>query len=111
MPGLAVTAGLTVPPSQIYMLKLGGGPMRPTAPVAGLNAAPAAALLVARFHRADVALNEIGIVEPGSAWMFVSTVGKVKLMMTKAFALPLICHSPAVAAVGSTVVATPLITV
>ena len=90
---------------------MGGGPNRPTAPVAGLNAVPAAAVLFARFQRADVALKVIGIVEPGSAWMLVSWVGSVKLMITNAFELPVTCHAPAVAAVGSTVVATPLITV
>src|SRR5712664_3715422 len=93
------------------MLGLGGGPSRPTIPIAGLNAAPAAGLLVARFQRADVALKMIGMVEPGSAWMLVSCVGSVKLMMTNAFELPVTCHAPAVAAVGSTVVATPLMTV
>src|SRR2546422_2427204 len=43
--------------------------------------------------------------------MLVSRVGKVKLRITNAFELPVTCHSPAVAAVGSTVVGTPLITV
>src|SRR5258708_3574687 len=43
--------------------------------------------------------------------MFVSDVGKVKLMTTNALALPLTCHSPAFAAAGATVVATPLMTV
>src|SRR6266704_6729856 len=43
--------------------------------------------------------------------MFVSVVGKVKLMTTNALALPLTCHSPAFAAAGATVVATPLMTV
>jgi len=43
--------------------------------------------------------------------MFVSTVGSVKLTITNALLLPVTCHSPAVAAVGRTVVATPLITV
>src|SRR3954468_10330718 len=95
----------------MYMLGFGGGPNRPSTPAAGLNGVPAAALLVARFQRADVALKAIGIVEPGSAWMFVSCVGSVKLMMTNAFALPVTCHAPAVAAVGCSVVATPLITV
>src|SRR3954471_24895604 len=105
MPGFAAAAGFTVPPIQTYRVGLGGGPSRPTVPVAGLNAVAAAALLLARFQRADVLLNEIGIVEPGSAWTLVSVVGSVKLMITNAFALPVICHSPAVAAVGRTVVA------
>src|SRR3989449_10918719 len=95
----------------MYMFGLTGGPNRPTAPVAGLKAVPAAALLLARFQRADVALKVIGIVEPGSAWMLVSCAGSVKLMITNAFELPVTCHAPAVAAVGSTVVATPLMTV
>src|SRR2546426_10938344 len=95
----------------MYMLGLGGGPNRPTAPIAGLNGVPAAGLLVARFQRADVALKVIGIVEPGSAWMLVSCAGSVKLMITNAFELPVTCHAPAVAAVGSTAVATPLIAV
>src|SRR3989442_9623069 len=43
--------------------------------------------------------------------MFASVVGSVKLMITNAFELPVTCHSPAVAAVGSTVVGTPLMTV
>src|SRR6267378_8472865 len=43
--------------------------------------------------------------------MLVSGVGSVKLMITNAFEPPVTCHSPAVAAVGSTVVGTPLITV
>src|SRR2546423_10934089 len=111
MPGFAAAAGLTVPPIQMYMFGLAGGPSRPTVPTAGLNGVPAAALLVARFQRADVPLNAMGIVEPGSAWMFVRAVGSVKLMMTNALPLPATCHAPAVAAVGCTVVATPLITV
>src|SRR6266540_2518148 len=95
----------------MYMFGFGDGPSRPTTPIAGLNAAATAASLLARFQRADVALKEIGIVEPGSAWMLVSCVGSVKLMITNAFELPVTCHSPAVAAVGSTVVAMPLMTV
>src|SRR6266550_397772 len=43
--------------------------------------------------------------------MLVSCVGRVKLMITNAFALPVTCHAPAVAAVGSTAVGTPLLTV
>src|SRR5882672_9098056 len=43
--------------------------------------------------------------------MFVSTVGNVKLMITNALLLPVTCHSPALAAVGNRVVATPLMTV
>src|SRR2546423_10127323 len=93
------------------MFGLGGGPNRPTASLAGLNAVPAAALLLARFHRAEVALKEIGIVDPGSAWMLVNCAGSVKLMMTNAFELPVTCHAPAVAAVGSTVLAAPFMTV
>src|SRR2546426_4582298 len=91
----------------MYMLGLGGGPNRPTAPIAGLNGVPAAGLLVARFQRADVALKVIGIVEPGSAWMLVSCAGSVKLMITNAFELPVTCHAPAVAAVGRTLLAPP----
>src|ERR1051325_4643419 len=91
------------------MLKLGGGPRRPTAPVDGSKVLPPTGLLVERRQIADVALNEIGIVEPGSAWMFVSVVGSVKLMTTNALALPLACHSPAFAAVGRIVGGTPLI--
>src|SRR5688572_25987723 len=110
MPGFAVNAGFTVPPSQMYRLGLGGGPRRPTAPPAGLNVVPPTGLLVARRQIADVALNAIGIVEPGNAWMLVSWVGSVKLITTNAFGLPRTSHSPAVTAVGATVVATPLIT-
>ena len=72
---------------------------------------PPTGLFVERRQIADTALNEIGIVEPGNAWILVSCVGSVKLMITKALALPLTCHSPAFAAVGSTVVGTPLMTV
>jgi len=43
--------------------------------------------------------------------MLVSSVGSVKLMITNAFELPVTCQAPAVAAVGRTVVATPLMTV
>src|SRR5205085_1562623 len=111
MPGLAAAAGLTVPPTQTYMLGFGGGPRRPTVPTAGLKGVPAAALFVARFHRAEVALKVIGIVEPGSAWMFVNVAGSVKVMITKALALPVICQAPAVAAVGCTVVEILLMTV
>src|SRR3989442_10144971 len=92
----------------MYMFGLTGGPNRPTAPVAGLKAVPAAALLLARFQRADVALKVIGIVEPGSAWMLVSCVGSVKLTITNAFELPVTCHAPAGAAGGRTLRAPPL---
>src|SRR6266478_4401423 len=87
------------------------GPNRPTTPAAGLKIVPPTGLFVARRQIADVALKMIGMVEPGSAWMLVSCVGSVKLMITNAFELPVTCHAPAVAAVGSTVVATPLMTV
>src|SRR5262245_20050073 len=93
------------------MLKFGGGPRRPTAPVAGLNTLPPTGLFVERRQIAETALKEIGIAEPGNAWMLVSCVGSVKLMMTNALALPLTCHSPALAAVGRTVAGTPLMTV
>src|SRR2546426_3033132 len=43
--------------------------------------------------------------------MFVSCVGSVKLTVTNALALPVTCHAPALAAVGCSVVATPLMTV
>src|SRR6184192_2141532 len=39
--------------------------------------------------------------------MFVSTAGSTNAMLTSAFLLPWICHAPAPAAVGCTVVATP----
>src|SRR5213082_4255914 len=39
--------------------------------------------------------------------MFVNTAGSTKAMLTSAFLLPWICHAPAPAAVGSTVVASP----
>src|SRR6266700_4030602 len=93
------------------MVGFAGGPNRPTTPREGLNAFAPAGLLFARRHSAAVRSNEIGIVDPGSAWMFVSTVGSVKAIVTKAFGLPVICHCPAVAAAGATVVATPLGTV
>src|SRR6267378_2272440 len=108
MPGFAAAAGVTVPPIQMYMFGLAGGPRRPTVPTLGLNVVAPAGLLVARRHSADVALKAIGIVEPGCAWMFVSCVGSVKLMFTKALLFPVTCHSPAAAWVGATVVATPL---
>src|SRR5262245_5504441 len=95
----------------MYMVGFAVGPNRPTAPVAGSNAVPPAGLFVARRQIVDAAPNEIGIVEPGNAWMFVSWVGSVKLITTNAFPLPLTCHAPALGAVGATVVATPLITV
>src|SRR5687768_15186278 len=94
----------------MYIVGFGGGPSRPTAPPAGLNTVPPAGALFARRQIAEVALNEIGIVDPGNAWMFVSCVGTVKLITTNAFGLPLTCHSPAAGAVGATVVATPRIT-
>ncbi len=53
----------------------------------------------------------MGMVLPGNAWTFVSWVGSVNTMLTVAFLLPCTCHSPAAAAVGSTAVGTPLITV
>src|SRR2546426_11304342 len=93
------------------MLGFAGGPNRPTAPAAGLKIVPPTGLFVARRQIADTPLKVIGIVEPGSAWMLVSCVGSVKLMITNAFELPVTCHAPAVAAVGSTVVGTPLMTV
>src|SRR6266480_1775928 len=108
MPGFAAAAGVTVPPIQMYMFGFAGGPIRPTVPTLGLKAVAPAGLLVARRHSADAAPNEIGIVEPGCAWMLVSCVGSVKLMFTDAFAFPVICHSPAAATLGATVVATPL---
>ena len=43
--------------------------------------------------------------------MFVSVAGSVNVMIKNAFALPVTCQEPAVAAVGCTVVETPLITV
>src|ERR1051325_8081717 len=42
--------------------------------------------------------------------MFVNSAGSTKVMLTSAFLLPWICHAPAPAAVGCTVVATPLAT-
>src|SRR5712664_4859967 len=93
------------------MLGFGGGPNRPTAPVAGLKIVPPTGLFVARRQIADTALKLIGIVEPGRAWMLLSLVGSVKLMITNAFELPVTCHSPAAATVGSTDVGTPLMTV
>src|SRR6185436_15187533 len=92
----------------MLIVALAGGPNRPTVPSAGLKALAPAGLLFARRHSADVSPNEIGIVEPGRAWMFVKTVGKVNAIVTKAFGLPVICHWPAVAPAGATVVATPL---
>src|SRR5438445_603394 len=108
MPGFAAAAGVTMPPIQMYMFGLAGGPRRPTVPTLGLNVVAPAGLLVARRHSADVALKAIGIVEPGCAWMLVSWVGSVKLMFTKALPFPVTCHSPAAAWLGATVVATPL---
>src|SRR6266571_2630988 len=111
MPGFAVTAGVTDPATQMYIVGLEVGPRRPTAPVAGSNAVPPTGLFVARRQIAEAALNEIGMVEPGSACILVSCVGSVKLMITNALALPLTCHSPAFTAVGKIVVGTPLMTV
>src|SRR5437879_1027525 len=108
MPCFAAAAGVTVPPIQMYMFGLAGGPRRPTVPTLGLNVVAPAGLLVARRHRADAALKAIGIDEPGCAWMLINCVGSVKLMFTNAFALPVTCHSPAAAWLGATVVATPL---
>src|SRR2546427_10848685 len=93
------------------MLGFAAGPNRPTTPVAGLKIVPPTGLFVARRQIADTPLKMIGIVEPGSAWMLVSCVGSVKLMITNAFELPVTCHAPAVAAVGGAVVPTPLLTV
>src|SRR5690348_1318312 len=89
------------------MVGLGGGPSFPTVATWGSKTVAPAGLLVARRHSADVAPNEMGIVEPGCAWMLMSWVGSVKLMLTLAFALPETCHSPAPAWLGATVVATP----
>src|SRR5690242_4164179 len=108
MPGLTFAAGLTVPPIQMYRVGVAGGPKRPVVPTLGSNAAPAAGLFVLRFQIAEVALKLMGIVEPGAAWMLFSTVGSVNVIVANAFLLPSTCHSPAPAAVGSTVVATPL---
>src|SRR6266853_5663887 len=107
MPGLTFAAGLTVPPIQMYKVGVAGGPKRPIVPTLGSKTVPAAGLLVLRFQIADVALNVIGMVEPGRAWMLVSTVGSVNVIVVNAFLLPSTCHSPAPAAVGRTVVATP----
>src|SRR5881397_133068 len=92
----------------MYIVGFAGGPIRPNVPTVGLNVVAPAGLLVARRHSADVALNAIGIVEPGCAWILMSCVGSVKLMFTNAFPLPVTCHSPAAAWLGATVVATPL---
>src|SRR3989454_8013487 len=92
------------------MLGFAGGPNRPTAPAAGLKIVPPTGLLVARRQIADTPLKVIGIVEPGRAWMLVSRVGSVKLMITNAFELPVTCHSPAGAAAGSTGVGAPFVT-
>src|SRR3989442_15591867 len=91
------------------MLGFAGGPNRPTAPAAGLKIVPPTGLLVARRQIADTPLKVIGIVEPGRAWMLVSRVGSVKLMITNAFELPVTCHSPAVAAAGRTRAAAPFV--
>src|SRR5258708_6791974 len=107
MPGLRFAGGLTVPPIQMYKVGVPGGPKRPVVPTLGSKTVPAAALLVLRFQIADVALNVIGMVEPGRAWMLVSTVGRVNVIVANAFRLPSTCHSPAPAALGRTVVATP----
>src|SRR2546427_11851775 len=92
------------------MLGFAGGPNRPTAPAAGLKIVPPTGLLVARRQIADTPLKVIGIVEPGRAWMLVSRVGSVKLMITNAFELPVTCHSPAGSGGGGTPVVAPLIT-
>src|SRR5436309_2145227 len=107
MPGLTFAAGLTVPPIQTNGRGVAGGPKRPVVPTAGSKTVPAAGLFVLRFQIADVALNVIGMVEPGAAWMLLSRVGSVNVIETNAFLLPSTCHAPAPAAVGSTVVATP----
>src|SRR6266550_6465552 len=107
MPGLTFAAGLTVPPIQTYSVGVPGGPKRPVVPTLGLNTVPAAGLFVLRFQIADVALKVIGMVEPGAAWMLLRMVGSVNVIVANAFLLPSTCHSPAPAAVGSTVVATP----
>src|SRR5437660_4797484 len=108
MPGLTFAAGLTVPPIQTYSVGVAGGPKRPTVPMLGSNVVPAAGLLVLRFQIADVAPKVIGMVEPGAAWMLLSRVGSVNVIVANAFRLPSTCHAPAPAAVGSTVVARPL---
>src|SRR2546422_11395801 len=91
------------------MLGFAGGPNRPTAPAAGLKIVPPTGLLVARRQIADTPLKVIGIVEPGRAWMLVSRVGSVKLMITNAFELPVTCHSPAAAGGGRTGIGVHLI--
>src|SRR5258708_20637782 len=91
----------------MYKVGVPGGAKRPVVPTLGSKTVPAAALLVLRSQTADVALNVIGMVEPGRAWMWVSTVGSVNVIVVNAFLLPSTCHSPAPAAVGRTVVATP----
>src|SRR2546422_323882 len=88
-----------------------GGPSLPVVTALGSNGVAPTTLLVPRFHNADAAPKEIGIVLPGSAWMFVSTVGNVNVMVTWAFLSPCTCHAPAAALDGSTLVGTPLSTV
>src|SRR2546423_4925273 len=89
------------------MYGLAGGPSFAVAPVLGLKAVAPATLFVARFQRPDVAPNESGIVLPGSACTLINSVGSTKPMLTSAFLVPWICHAPAPAAVGCTVVAMP----
>src|SRR5574341_663904 len=94
----------------MYSTGFGIGPKRAVVPTLGSKvvAPPPVGLLTLRRQIADVVLNEIGIVLPGSAWMLFSTVGSVNVMLTRALLLPTTCHSPAVTPVGRTVVATPL---
>src|SRR5437879_5319627 len=89
------------------MYGLAGGPSLPVVPVIGSKAVAPATLFVARFERAEEAPNDTGIVLPGRAWMFVNSAGSTNVMLTSAFLLPWICHAPAPAAVGCTVVAMP----
>src|SRR2546427_11385449 len=103
MPGFAVTAGVTDPATQMYIVGVEVGPRRPTAPVAGSNAVRPTGLFVARRQTAEAALNEIGMVGPGSAGRLVSCVGSERLLVTNAKPLPLPCHSPTLTARGKTV--------
>src|SRR5574341_1555840 len=91
----------------MYMVGLAVGPMRPVVPTLGLKAVAPAGLLVARRQRAELAAKEIGRVTPGTAWMLVSSVGRVNVMVTKALGRPTSSHSPPLAALGETVVDTP----
>src|SRR5574341_832478 len=97
----------------MYSTGFGIGPNRPVVPTLGSKvvAPPPVGLLTLRRQIADVVPKETGIVLPGSAWMLFSTVGSVKVILTRALLLPTTCHSPAFTPVGATVVATPLTTV